>query len=345
MGDRIYSYLPYYFIMSVSESVLKIAAHSFGEDNVELIDGDTRLLIKAGDVEISNEQGLTHMLKGVWVKVHITTANFYICRNIVTQKEYQHNYCHSHRSRDAHIGEFKSCCLGSGPIISTISALNLDNSREDLWVVYFMQLKEYLATESLAGGPYFKIYDLSRPPYTNSGNLDKAINHNHKSILHRLINNTVPRVINNHRIQLVINSQYTSSLKAEIKAHYRISVTTKILSDELLKTANELDWTEEELSILSSYTIPGVKFTDNWTFTTAGNFPGTLAISADGVIFYFKGEPVKFIIENDESNESSDTEFLLFTHSVVNMLINTLISITKTYFTNNKENKKWLILS
>lgn len=73
-----------------------------------------------------------------------------------TSAELQVDYMHSHVPGIGHPNEWMECCLGSGPINTTITTLRLDPTWEN-WLLYTVQLDQYVQVESLSGVPYRRI--------------------------------------------------------------------------------------------------------------------------------------------------------------------------------------------
>lgn len=70
-----------------------------------------------------------------------------------TNAELLANYMHSHVPGIGDPNEWKKCCLGNGPINTTITALRLEPTWEN-WLLYTVQLEQFVQVESLSGGPY-----------------------------------------------------------------------------------------------------------------------------------------------------------------------------------------------
>lgn len=88
-------------------------------------------------------------------------------RATVTPKEYSNYYMHSHVKPGRF--EWKDFCFGSGPISITIAKLKREESPPlYLHKLFCWEFDQYIATESLKGGPYNK---LEKIIYVNKPNL------------------------------------------------------------------------------------------------------------------------------------------------------------------------------
>lgn len=126
-------------------------------------------MIKFPVVDITNERDEKIRIYDLFVKIPITengtltTSKFTMMRSTYTKMQYTSHYCHSHipsiyNFTDA--TEFKIPCLGRGPINNTIHTLQ-GNFSSDMWSLFAYELKLYVQTESLKGGPFVRMSTVS----------------------------------------------------------------------------------------------------------------------------------------------------------------------------------------
>lgn len=142
------------------------------------------LIIHFPKIEITNSEGARHEILDLYTKSLIVinyieddgegddevTIKLYGLdgyRTTQTAMEYHSNYMHSHlpRQRLRSTGWNQFCLgVGSGPMPSAINALSVDMEYDSLlFEVYLMQLQKYVAWESIEGGPYIPLTDLTEP--------------------------------------------------------------------------------------------------------------------------------------------------------------------------------------
>lgn len=141
-------------------------------------DLDVIVTIYYPEIHITNELGLEHTIKDVYVKFvfrilnyGIKLDNFYITRATVFTKEYKSDgegfYIHSH-SRRGLPGEWLGFCLGSSPYNTLYNKLyeTRPHSIMDLQNLFF-GLESILSWESIAGTPYNYISGIGDLNYIN----------------------------------------------------------------------------------------------------------------------------------------------------------------------------------
>lgn len=114
------------------------------------------------EFEITNNNGNSHTIKDLFIRVNIcvdnTITGFSIKRTTFTNEEIVSNYCHSHCN--GIYKDFHSTCLGTGPIVNTIRTLTLEYD-EDILQLFIRELDLYIKHESLEGIPYKKITEIT----------------------------------------------------------------------------------------------------------------------------------------------------------------------------------------
>lgn len=118
------------------------------------------ILVHFPHVRVTNEHDRFVDINHLWAKVKVSyngtlNGEFTLNRSEYTLLHIRSHYMHSHIS-SIPIGDFtqfQNPCTGSGPINSTISALNRDYD-EDMWNMFCLELSKYVTVESIAGIPY-----------------------------------------------------------------------------------------------------------------------------------------------------------------------------------------------
>lgn len=129
----------------------------------------TFILIHFPEFIITNEFGENHIIRDLYVRLSLRpdgTPYFYIegQRSTFTEAEVNCGYIHSHLRKN-YFYEYQNFCLGTAPIKDTLLSLN-DKYSEDLWLLFCGELEEYLKTESLSGGPYISMKEISEGSIT-----------------------------------------------------------------------------------------------------------------------------------------------------------------------------------
>jgi len=164
------------------DKVATIAKDVFGEEFVmvkrrELIGLVFTVIVHLPEVKIENNMGESHIIRDLFVS--------YIVKNIVADPGYKFQlsfqcakstfsvkeaatdyYVHSHISGGPHFphneDDFKSgFCMSTSEYYQSISNLRMNPTPEN-WYLVFLGLKSFISWESLEGGPYRLIKDLSR---------------------------------------------------------------------------------------------------------------------------------------------------------------------------------------
>lgn len=139
-------------------------------------------LIHWDTVTVTNEFDESEKIFDLFVKVRmegVHVQGFSMAKTTFTQRQYKANYVHSHVPRNKNI-YFSQPCLGSGPIIETISTLGTTYDSQ-IWGLFCQELDSYVKTESVTGVPYIrmsniKIYDSVEEDSINAAYLKVAFN-------------------------------------------------------------------------------------------------------------------------------------------------------------------------
>lgn len=128
----------------------------------------TNIYIYYPQITLENENHLKHTIQDVFIKVTLKGEHihdFSINRTTYTEAEMAAGYCHSHSpSKDFSISSwytFKSMCLGTGPLVTTLNTLRSQPFDIAFVGLFCQELDNYLRVESLTGVPYIKMSSLS----------------------------------------------------------------------------------------------------------------------------------------------------------------------------------------
>ena len=134
------------------------------------------ILVYFPKITVTNEYDESIDIEEVYIRVPIRLSgrmdsSFEIIRTKYSYIQYESGYMHSH----AHSGisktsrDWRSMCLGSGPLVTTTHTLR--NSYDlDIWRLFCIELDEYLKVESVSGVPYIRM--------NRVGNNDNLYNYN-----------------------------------------------------------------------------------------------------------------------------------------------------------------------
>ena len=119
-------------------------------------------------ITVTNENGKSIDIKKMFVKVPVTVRGLFkgggmkFNRSEYTVAQLRSCYMHSHVNSISYdsLSHFKSSCLGDGPIRDTIILLN-DTFDRDRWFLLCLELSKYIEVESLAGGPYMRLENVT----------------------------------------------------------------------------------------------------------------------------------------------------------------------------------------
>lgn len=121
---------------------------------------DEYILVHFPNVRVTNENDRFVDISHLWVKVGVKlsgagTGFFTMNRSEYPLTHMQADYMHSHVSGIpfSNFTQFKSPCLGSGPIKNTLATLAIGYD-EAMWQLFCLELDKYVRVESISGVPY-----------------------------------------------------------------------------------------------------------------------------------------------------------------------------------------------
>lgn len=125
-----------------------------------------KIFVKWNTVKVTNEYDESITIKDLYAKIVIknydgviTSDGVMLTRRTYTQEQWNSGYSHSHlphfNSRTWK-GDFGYPCLGSGPLIGTLSTLRREFNL-NLWGLFVYELDKYVRVESVEGVPYIRL--------------------------------------------------------------------------------------------------------------------------------------------------------------------------------------------
>ena len=121
-------------------------------------------------IHITNSQNREHDIYDLYLRlqVYVNTGRFYDVqgnRATYNQAEFESKYAHSHLSSSvANSGAWGGFCMGAEEIVHDMNELqeNSFEGKENLFEAFLFQLEIFLQWESLEGGPYHRMENISR---------------------------------------------------------------------------------------------------------------------------------------------------------------------------------------
>lgn len=151
-------------ILSSTSSVMVVISevlyHVVHESSIKII-------VYFPEVRVSNEYNKFIDITELYTKISLDlqgtmVGSFSFNRGEYTIEQYLSDYMHSHACGIPRNNpeRFLEVCLGSGPIRNTVNNLNA-NYDLDIWRLFCVELDKYVATESISGGPYRRLENVS----------------------------------------------------------------------------------------------------------------------------------------------------------------------------------------
>lgn len=167
-----------YFLPIMATAVLQIAPQGF-------------ILVHFPHVRVTNEHDRFVDINHLWVKVGIKASGAGIGYFTVNRSEYElshmkADYMHSHVPGIpfGRFTEFRTPCLGGGPIRSTVATLAVGYD-EAIWQLFCLELDKYVRVESIAGVPHRYLEKIGTGGGTDNGETDfymRSITFNYSTI-------------------------------------------------------------------------------------------------------------------------------------------------------------------
>lgn len=169
-----------------------------------------KLLIYFPEINITNSKDQRHTIRDLWIKIDfnriLRIIQFGGVRSSRTYIEHQAQYNHSHMSSETNntSSTCSSCCLGSTHYQTLLTALHADYDDNNM-TLFLQQLEDYLSWESLEGGPYQNIENLTQKNYGNSRSTQRSPNY---TDLNNAYSQFLAKYSKGYNIQLTDNGVY-----------------------------------------------------------------------------------------------------------------------------------------
>lgn len=297
------------------------------------------VLIHYPETKVTNEYGDSTTIYDSYIKFNINSFgklqdSFTMARTTYTREQLDSNYMHSHangiRMSDDGI-EFSYCCLGTGPIATTVNNLNT-NFDSDIWRLFCVELDRYIETESISGGPYNRLSYI--------GN-----NANYRELPSAFVFRTT---LSHYNINPVLRRENSLQIKEDIKHFIKYVIESKKIKFRYVQCAYDIGMSFKDLVLtMSNLYIDwinknnGVQFNvnkddlinkgvlikgiikNNKFYKTNDNIISQITSTGkSGLIFKGKEVPFKIIGDTEESNV-----ILILNPTFIMKIVNILLNI------------------
>ena len=144
--------------------------HGHIEELKRTLDTTLSIVVWWPEVTITNEHNKSIVIWDLFAKIGINTLGtipyeqpgFLLKRSTYNMTQLTCGYLHSHiphASIGASLADWKSPCLGRGPIRGTIMSLKSDYD-DTMWMLFCQELSMYVTVESLRGVPYKRLEEV-----------------------------------------------------------------------------------------------------------------------------------------------------------------------------------------
>ena len=309
-----------------------------------------QIVVHFPEVTITNENNKSIIIQDLYAKVRINGLGNLCSGPLFHRATYPYiqmvrGYMHSHINGIVTNEHFTSSCLGSGPINRTINSLRLE-CEEGLWKLYCIELEKYVHVESLKGGPYHRLENVtgSNTVKVNSEiKMHTSFPINNDAGLREFLINFTSILIAAPELKWITTYKFGYSLGMSLSEF--ILVASKIFinyyNTELLK--NNIDLPQDylfDVNILSNYIFEGDTLAEL-------NSEDTLSSSSASLqgreLFIFKDKPVIFKILPKNYNPDNKN-LILLSQNLCNYIATQLTYIINYgNFTNSTSQKRLYI--
>ena len=309
-----------------------------------------QIVVHFPEVTITNENNKSIIIQDLYAKVCINGLGNLCSGPLFHRATYPYiqmvkGYMHSHINSIVTDERFTSSCLGSGPINRTINSLRLE-CEEGLWKLYCIELEKYVHVESLRGGPYHRLENVtgSNTVKVNSEiKMHTSFPINNDAGLREFLINFTSILIASPELKWITTYKFGYSLGMSLSEF--ILVASKIFinyyNTELLK--NNIDLPQDylfDVNILSNYIFEG----DTLAELNSEDILSSSSASLQGrELFIFKDKPVIFKILPKNYNPDNKN-LILLSQNLCNYIATQLTYIINYgNFTNSTSQKRLYI--
>ena len=309
-----------------------------------------QIVVHFPEVTITNENNKSIIIQDLYAKVCINALGNLCSGPLFNRATYPYiqmvrGYMHSHINGIVTDDHFTSSCLGSGPINRTINSLRLE-CEEGLWKLYCIELEKYVHVESLHGGPYHRLENVTG---SNTSKVSPEIRMytafpvTNDAALREFLINFTSILIASPELKWITKYNLGYSLGMSLSEF--ILVASKIFinyyNTELLK--NNIDLPQNylfDVNILSNYIFEDDTLAELFSTETLSSSRASLQGKE---LFVFKDKPVIFNIlpKNYDPNHKN---LILLSQNLCNYLATQLTYIINYgNFTNSTSQKRLYI--
>ena len=309
-----------------------------------------QIVVHFPEVTITNENNKSIVIQDLYAKVCINGLGNLCSGPLFNRATYPYvqlvrGYMHSHINGIVTDDHFTSSCLGSGPINRTINSLRLE-CEEGLWKLYCIELEKYVHVESLQGGPYHRLENVTGNNTTKVSSeirMYTSFPINNDVGLREFLINFTSILLGSPELKWITKYNFGYSLGMSLSEF--ILVASKIFinyyNTELLK--NNIDLPQNylfDVNILSNYIFEDDTLAALFSEDTLSSSRASLQGKE---LFVFKDKPVIFNIL-PKNYDPDHTNLILLSQNLCNYLATQLTYIINYgNFTNSTSQKRLYI--
>ena len=309
-----------------------------------------QIVVHFPEVTITNENNKSIVIQDLYAKVCINGLGNLCSGPLFNRATYPYvqlvrGYMHSHINGIVTDDHFTSSCLGSGPINRTINSLRLE-CEEGLWKLYCIELEKYVHVESLQGGPYHRLENVTGRNTTKVSSeirMYTSFPINNDVGLREFLINFTSILLGSPELKWITKYNFGYSLGMSLSEF--ILVASKIFinyyNTELLK--NNIDLPQNylfDVNILSNYIFEDDTLAALFSEDTLSSSRASLQGKE---LFVFKDKPVIFNIL-PKNYDPDHTNLILLSQNLCNYLATQLTYIINYgNFTNSTSQKRLYI--
>lgn len=310
------------------DDVYTVFKEYFGEDKVDLQNSALytpdsvlkSIIVWFPEVTVTNERGNSIDITDLYVKTEVNDEGiiydgFTMVRGSYTNSQFQHHYLHSHaRGIPGQELKFSSVCLGDGPLTGTIAELTMGCDL-DRWRLYCFELEKYVQIESLAGGPYYYLDQVTKAGLKHQDLLDEL--EFRITALPQIIKDFTPYFVARNLLKFcLVNGRFMLG-QSPIEC---MSLMTTAFKNYLL-SINITDAT----SLLEENVLYRGIYKDG-SFYTLTPLHSSARCHANQLACYFKGKQIRIKIIHDTDNNLGNDIIInpIYAYNVLHKIINVL---------------------
>lgn len=302
------------------------------------------ILVHFPHVRITNEHDryvdINHLYAKVAFDIRGTMCGrFQLNRSDYTLLHLSNDYMHSHVSTIPlySLRDFQTPCTGSGPINNTIASLSRDFD-ENLWQLFCLELERYVHVESIAGTPYHRLEGLT-PRGVRLIPIANTLNYRLK-------------FPSNNRTYVTMFAEFTKHLidSGCLKFHYtdgqyKLAMSTTsayiAISNCFIKWYNREfakgNQTIHTADLISTNVLQTCKYSNGQLMVPHGRRSNADYYSHVGALmFYFKGNPVRFTISDVNPATESDNDVIILTTPFIEYILTKIINVINFHYGNQR---------